>query len=218
MQVLSVNVGLPRTVDWNGKAVSTGLFKAPVKGSVVVRTLSLEGDGQADLSVHGGVTQAVYAYPSEHYEFWREALPGTSLRWGAFGENLSTTGLAEDEVQVGDEFRIGTVRLRATEPRLPCYKLGIRFARADIVKRFLESGRTGLYFSVLEEGQVAAGDAIERVRQGTESFTVADVVRLYTTERDNIELLRRAIALDGLGDSRRRYFQHQLNTLSSLKS
>ena len=215
MQVISVNVGLPRTIDWNGKAVTTGIFKDPVDGPVVVRTLNLEGDGQADLSVHGGTTKAVYAYPSEHYEFWREALPGTALPWGVFGENLSTTGLSEDGVQVGDEFRIGTVRLRATEPRLPCYKLGIRFERGDIVKRFLESRRTGLYFSVLEEGQVEAGDAIERVRQGAQGFAVADVTRLYTTDRDNIELLRRAVALDGLGDSWRRYFQHQLKKLNS---
>ena len=214
VKVLSVNVGLPRTVDWNGKKVSTGIFKTPVEGPVIVRTLNLDGDGQADLSVHGGTTKAVYGYPSEHYPFWQEALPGTALPWGGFGENLSTTGLWEDEVQVGDEFRVGTVRLQATEPRLPCYKLGIRFGRADIMKRFLESGRTGLYFSVLEEGRIAAGDAIERVRQGTQRFAVADVTRLYTTDRGNIELLRRAVALDGLSDSWRRYFQHQLKKLT----
>ena len=173
-------------------------------------TLNLEGDGQADLSVHGGVTKAVYVYPSEHYEFWRAELPETALPWGMFGENLSTQGLAEEEVQIGDEFRIGTVRLRATEPRVPCYKLGIRFERSDIVKRFLKSERTGFYFSVLREGRVQEGDLIERVRQRSHSVSVADVARLYASDRENIELLRRVVAVDALGDGWRQYFLRRL--------
>ncbi len=215
MKVISVNVGLPREVEWNGQRVTTGIFKTPVSGQVNVRTLNLEGDGQADLSVHGGVTKAVYVYPSEHYEFWRAELPETALPWGMFGENLSTQGLAEEEVQIGDEFRIGTVRLRATEPRVPCYKLGIRFERSDIVKRFLKSERTGFYFSVLREGRVQEGDLIERVRQRSHSVSVADVARLYASDRENIELLRRVVAVDALGDGWRQYFLRRLEKLAS---
>ena len=215
MKVISVNVGLPREVEWNGQRVTTGIFKTPVSGPVNVRTLNLEGDGQADLSVHGGVTKAVYVYPSEHYEFWRAELPETALPWGMFGENLSTQGLAEEEVQIGDEFRIGTVRLRATEPRVPCYKLGIRFERSDIVKRFLKSERTGFYFSVLREGRVQEGDLIERVRQRSHSVSVADVARLYASDRENIELLRRVVAVDALGDGWRQYFLRRLEKLAS---
>ena len=214
MKAISVNAGLPKRVEWDGKAVTTGIFKAPLGGPVYVRTLNLDGDGQADLSVHGGLTKALYVYPSEHYEFWRTELPGTTLPWGMFGENLSTEGLVEDEVQIGDEFRIGTVRLRATEPRMPCYKLGIRFDRPDIVKRFLESRRTGFYFSVLQEGRVQQGDAIEPVKRPRQSVAVADITRLYTTDRDNVELLRRAVALDALGDSWRRHFLHRLKKLA----
>ena len=214
MRVLSVNVGLPKDVEWQGKTVSTGIFKAQVPGPVSVRTLNLEGDGQADLAVHGGVTKAVYVYPSEHYAFWREELQEIELPWGAFGENLSTTGLAEDEVQIGDEFRIGTVRLRVTEPRMPCYKLGIRFGRADIVKRFLNSQRSGFYFAVLREGRIQAGDAIAPVKKRRESITIADVVRLYATDRDNVELLRRVVTLDALGESWRAYFQRRLAKLT----
>ena len=156
MNIISVNVGLPREVEWNGKTVTTGIFKAPVHGSVEVRTLNLEGDGQADLSVHGGPSKAgcVYAYPSEHYDSWHAELPGTALPWGMFGENLSTAGCVEEDIRIGDEFRIGSARVRATEPRMPCYKLGIRFRRQDIIKRFLHSQRSGFYFAVVQQGRV----------------------------------------------------------------
>ena len=185
-----------------------------MRGWVNVRTLNLEGDGQADLSVHGGPSKAVYVYLSEHYEFWHAELPGTALPWGIFGENLSTAGCVEEDIHIGDEFRIGTVRVRATEPRMPCYKLGIRFQRPDIVKRFLQSQRTGFYFAVLQEGRVQEGDAIERVRKGNQGVTVADVVRLYTTDRENVGLLRRVVALEALGDGWRGYFQHQLEKIT----
>ena len=180
-----------------------------------VETLNLEGDGQADLSVHGGPAKAVYVYPSEHYERWRAELPETPLPWGVFGENLSTQGLKEGDVRIGDEFRIGTVQVRATEPRMPCYKLGIRFERSDIVKRFLHRGRTGFYFSVVHEGFVQAGDSIERVTQSEQDITVADVSSLYTTDRENVALLRRVVALDALGESWRRHFLHQLEKVTS---
>ena len=214
MKVVSVNVGLPKEIEWNGKRVTTGIFKTPLSGAARVRTLNVEGDGQADLSVHGGPAKAIYVYASEHYAFWQTELPDTPLTWGIFGENLSTQGLMEDEVQIGDEFRIGTVRVRATEPRMPCYKLGIRFERDDIVKRFLKSGRTGFYFSVLREGRVQEGDAIEPIKRRKQSVPIADVARLYTIDRDNVELLRRVVALDGLGESWRQYFLNRLNKLT----
>ena len=215
MKVISVNVGRPKEVEWSGKRITIGIFKAPVRGQVRVRTLNLEGDGQADLSVHGGPTKAVYVYPSEHYKFWQTELPGKPLPWGMFGENLSTQGLREDDVQIGDEFCIGTVRVRATEPRMPCYKLGIRFERSDIVKRFLKSGRPGFYFAVTQEGRVQEGDSIEHVKRADQAVTVADIARLYTTDRENVDLLRRVVALEALGESWRGHFLRQLEKVTS---
>ena len=214
MNLVSVNVGLPREVEWGGKRVTTGIFKSAVEGPTKVHTLNLEGDGQADLTVHGGPSKAVYVYPSEHYEFWRSELAGVALPWGVFGENLSTAGLVEDDVQIGDEFRIGTVRVRATEPRLPCFKLAVRFERPDIVKRFLQSQRTGFYFAVLQEGRMQAGDSVVREETAPDSVSIADVVRLYTTDRGNEDLLRRVVSLEALGASWHRYFLRQLEEVS----
>ncbi len=175
-RVLAVSVAHARSVPWNGRAVRTGIFKAPTKDRVRVRRLGLEGDEQADLEVHGGPSKAVYVYPSEHYAFWGQELPGTPLPWGAFGENLTVTGLSEAGVRVGDRFRIGTVLLAATKPRFPCYKLGIKFGRDDLVPRFLASGRTGFYLRVLEEGELGPGDAIEPRGGGEGQPTIADLV------------------------------------------
>jgi len=161
VKLVAVSVGSPREVEWNGETVPTSIFKAPVAGRVRVANLGIEGDHQSDLAVHGGADKAVYAYPSEHYAYWREELPGAELPWGAFGENLTTEGLLEDRVHIGDRFRIGTAEFIVTQPRMPCFKLGIRFGRADMVKRFMRSGRSGFYLAVLREGQIGAGDAIE---------------------------------------------------------
>ena len=161
MKILSVHVGLPRKIEWQGKIVRTSIFKRPVEGPVRVTKLNLDGDQQSDLSVHGGIDKAVYAYPSEHYAYWREELPGADLPWGAFGENLTTEGLSESAVNIGDRFRIGSAKFVVTQPRLPCYKLGVRFDRPDMVKRFFQSHRTGFYLAVLQEGEVAAGNSIE---------------------------------------------------------
>jgi MOSC domain-containing protein YiiM len=161
MKVISVNVGLPRTVAWKGQVVTTGIFKAPVDGRVPVRTLNLDGDRQADLSVHGGPNKAIYAYPSEHYDFWRSELPGMELPWGMFGENFTTEGLLEQAVNIGDQFRLGSAVAMVTQPRVPCYKLAAKFGREDIIKRFLASGRSGFYLKVVQEGEVGAGDRIE---------------------------------------------------------
>ena len=213
MKILSLNVGLPRLVARNEEPVSTGIFKQPVAGRVRLRTLNLDGDRQADLSVHGGPYKAVYVYPSEHYDFWKGELPGMDLPWGMFGENFTTIGFSETAVNIGDKFRVGTAEVMVTQPRLPCYKLGIRFGRADMIKRFLASERTGFYLSVLQEGEVGAGDAFELLHNDLHQVTVTDIVRLYTTEKNNSELLRRAIAVAALPESWRGYFQDHLDKL-----
>lgn len=177
MKVISVNVGLPRQVTWRGKTVTTGIFKEPVPGRVAVRRLNLEGDGQADLSVHGGEAKAVYVYPSEHYEFWRGELAEEELAWGIFGENLTTEGLVEGDVRLGDRFRTGSSELEVTQPRLPCYKLGIRFGRPDMPKKFLAGGRPGFYCAVLKEGEVGPGDEMELLARDESRPTVLELFR-----------------------------------------
>jgi len=210
----SINVGLPRVVTSDGKPVSTGIFKEPVADRIMLRTLNLDGDRQADLSVHGGPTKAVYAYPSEHYEYWKRELPEIKLSWGMFGENFTTTGLFEAELNIGDKFRVGSAIVMVTEPRMPCYKLGIRFGRPDIIKRFLTSERTGFYFAVLQEGEVGAGDSIELVERSKDSLRISDITALYTHEKHNLGLLRRAIDVQALPESWKNYFQHRLVKLT----
>jgi MOSC domain-containing protein YiiM len=176
----------------------------------MLRRLNLDGDQQADLTVHGGVTKAVYAYPSEHYDYWRTELPGADLPWGMFGENFTTEGLREDTVYIGDRFRIGEAEAMVTEPRMPCYKLGIKFGRADIIKRFLISRRSGFYFAVDREGMVSIGDSIELIGRGQEEISVADIVRLYAFDKDDLKTLRRAIEVEALPENWKGYFRHQL--------
>ncbi|HET6889594.1 MAG TPA: MOSC domain-containing protein [Pyrinomonadaceae bacterium] len=214
MKLISVNVGMPELVMRNAAPVSTGIFKKPVEGRVIVRTLNLDGDCQADLSVHGGQSKAVYAYPSEHYDYWKQELPGMKLPWGMFGENFTTSGLSEAELNIGDTFRVGTAVIMITEPRMPCYKLRIRFGRSDIIKRFLVSERTGFYFAVLQEGEVSAGDQIELIEKKKHSVRVSDITRLYVRDKHNTELLRRVLEVEALPASWRDYFQHQLEKLT----
>ncbi len=208
--LISVNVGLPRTVEWKDREVTTGIFKKPVSGRVKLRTLNLDGDGQADLSVHGGPDMAVYVYPTEHYRFWRKELPGMDLPWGMFGENFTTEGILEDSVNIGDRFRIGAAELMVTQIRVPCYKLGMKFGRDDMVKRFLASRRSGFYFRVLKEGEVGAGDAIERIGRDENNVTVADITRLYVRDGVGPELLRRVIQVEALSEGWRGYFRKQM--------
>lgn len=210
MKVVSVNVGLPREVEWGGKTIRTSIFKEPVAGRVRVERLNVAGDRQADLSVHGGADKALYVYPAEHYGFWREELAGGDLAWGAFGENVTTEGLSEGSVHIGDRLRIGSAKFAVTQPRMPCFKLGIRFGRADMVKRFLRSGRTGFYLAVLEEGEVAAGDAIALIARHDAAISVAEIVGLYKTDAANQELLRRASELIALPEGWRDYFRKRL--------
>ena len=176
MKLISISVGRPREMQWRGETVLTSIFKTPVAGRVRVTRFNLQGDEQADLDVHGGADKAVYAYPSEHYAYWRKELPGLELPWGAFGENLTTQGLSEESVHIGDRMRAGTAEFVVTQPRMPCFKLAIRFNRPDMVKRFLRSGRTGFYLAVLKEGEVGAGDAIEPIAQDGARVSVAAVV------------------------------------------
>ncbi len=213
-KLISVNVGLPRTVMSNGDPVSTGIFKEPVAGRVMLRTLNLDGDRQADLSVHGGPSKAVYAYPSEHYDYWTHEFPEMKLPWGMFGENFTTAGLLETELNVGDKFRVGSAIVMATEPRMPCYKLGIRFGRSDIIKRFLASERTGIYFAVLQEGEVGAGDPMELIEKSQDSVRLSDITALYTREKHNVGLLRRAIEVATLPESWKDYFRQRLAKLT----
>ncbi len=210
LKLISVNVGLPREVTWKGKPVRTGIFKEPVNARVMLRELNLDGDRQADLTVHGGVDKAVYVYPFEHYDYWRSELPDTELTFGIFGENFTVTGLREEEINIGDRFKIGSVELMVTQPRLPCYKLGIRFGRSDMVKRFLASRRTGFYFRVLQEGEVVAGDTLELMSRDPNNITVADITQLYVREQNNPELLHRAAQLEALPESWRDYFHEQI--------
>jgi MOSC domain-containing protein YiiM len=210
MKLVSVNIGLPREVSWKGERILTGIFKEPVEGPVMLGKLNLDGDGQADLSVHGGASKTVYAYPAEHYEFWRSELPDMKLPWGMFGENLTTEGLLEDRVWIGDRFRIGGAEVMATEPRLPCFKLGIKFRRTDIIKRFLASRRTGIYFAVVKEGRIAAGDPVEQIYRNKHGVTVADITRVFAFEKNDLQTLRRAVRVEALPEKWRKRFQHQI--------
>jgi MOSC domain-containing protein YiiM len=210
MRIVSVNVGLPREIPVDGEVVRTGIFKEPVAGRVVLRRLNLQGDAQADLSVHGGPDKAVYAYPSENYDYWRDQLPGRELPLGIFGENLTTAGLREDALHIGDELQIGTARLVLTQPRLPCYKLGIRFGDPAFIAPFLASHRPGFYLGVLEEGEIGAGDAVAIVHEDENRLTVTDLLRLIAFDKTNTELLRRALRVRQLPELWRRKFESRL--------
>lgn len=211
MEIVSVNVGGPRAVEWGGDVLRTSIFKEPVAGPVTVRRLNLDGDEQSDLSVHGGPNKAVYAYHAEHYAFWRDELPNAELGWGSFGENLTIAELPrEDDVCIGDRLRAGSALFAVTQPRLPCFKLSVRFACADMVKRFLASGLTGFYFSVVEEGVVAAGDEVEFMSRDPGRVSVADITRLYAHDRGDLETMRRAAALEALPEDWRRWFAERV--------
>ena len=179
MKLVSVNIGVPREVKWRGQNITTAIYKNPVEGRVALRTLNLEGDRQANLGIHGGYNRAVYCYPLEHYDFWKKVLPGRELPLAFFGENFTTDGLLEDSVHVGDRFSIGSAEVMVTQPRMPCHKLGMRFDSDDMVKRFLESGRTGFCLAVTREGEVGAGDEIELLARDSDSVSIFEITRLY---------------------------------------
>jgi MOSC domain-containing protein YiiM len=205
MRVVSVNVARPKEIRIGKTSVATAIFKLPVTGLVRVRTLNLDGDQQADLSVHGGRDKAVYAYPSEHYALWRKEL-GKELTWGAFGENLTVEGLLEDAVSIGDQMRIGTALLQVSQPRQPCFKLAAKFERDDIIKRFLDSRRVGFYLRVLEEGSLQAGDAIVLIEKDPSRLTVREITDLYLTKRPDRSRIERALSTRALASSWRDHF------------
>jgi MOSC domain-containing protein YiiM len=212
MRLISLNVARPRLAMYKGATINTSIFKKPVSGRVALRTLNLDGDHQADLSVHGGPYKAVYAYPSEHYAYWRQELPGIELPWGAFGENFTTEGLGEEGLHVGDRFQIGSTILMVRQPRMPCYKLAAKFQRDDMIERFLVSGRSGFYFSVEQEGEVEAEDLVELISRNQDGITIAEMNRLFVRDRYNRDLLQKAIATAALPESWREYFLPRLNS------
>jgi MOSC domain-containing protein YiiM len=209
-KILSVNVSYPKEVDFEGQKVITGIFKEPIEGRVKLKTLNLDGDKQADLTVHSGPDKAVYAYPIEHYEFWRKVYPNLEMPNGMFGENFTIEGLMEAEVNVGDVFKIGISKVVATQPRMPCYKLGFKFGRMDVLKKFLASGRSGIYFKVLEEGEVGAGDLIVKIKRDTNRVGISDLVRLYANDREDIKTMRRAVNVEALPEGWKDYFYEQI--------
>jgi MOSC domain-containing protein YiiM len=214
MRLLSVNCGLPRQVDWHGSTVTTSIFKDPVSGRVPLRTLNLDGDKQSDLTVHGGQYKAVYCYPVQHYEYWKGKLPGQPLPIGVFGENFTVDGFDEDSVYIGDRFSVGSAEVVVSQPRLPCYKLGIRFGSDQMVKRFLASGLTGFYLAVLREGEVGAGDEIVPLSHDPDSIPVSAITRLYIAKEYNSEDLRdvqAAMKLSSLPDSWKQWLWERAN-------
>ncbi len=217
MKVLSVNVGLPRNVLFNEQIINTAIIKDPVNGPIILRKLNLDGDKHADLTVHGGIDKAVYSYPEEHYDYWRKQFPNMDLVWGMFGENITTKGLLEDAVNVGDQFQIGSAKLVATQPRMPCYKLGVRFGRMDVIRKFMTSGRPGIYFKVLTEGEIKTGDKIKFIKRDKNNVTVKDIVTLYINRNnlDNIDTMRRAIKIRDLPEGWRFEFQQKIEQLKN---
>lgn len=218
MKLISVSTGLPREVMWHGMAVTTGIFKEPVAGPVTLRRLNLEGDRQADLTVHGGEYKAVYCYPVEHYEYWKAELPGRDWPFGTFGENFTVEGMFENTVHIGDRFRVGSAEVVVTQPRLPCYKLGIKFQSDEMIKRFLRSGRSGFYLAVPREGEVKAGDEISLISQEPHAVPVADITRLYLEKsysQADIGALDRLQQVAALPESWKQHFRQRVAVLSS---
>jgi MOSC domain-containing protein YiiM len=223
MKLISVNTGLPREVTWHGRSVTTGIYKKQVEGRVALRRLNLDGDRQADLSVHGGEHKAVYCYPLAHYEYWKKELPGRELPMGMFGENFTidggADGLLEESIHLGDRFSVGSAEVVVTQPRLPCYKLGVKFQSDDMVKRFLVSGRTGFYLAVTREGQVGAGDEIAVIARDVNAVRISEITRLYVAKRygdAEVGSVRRALRVAALPESWKGYFRERLVKMGTL--
>ncbi len=223
MQLISVNIGLPREVLWHGRPVVTGIFKEPVKGRIALRKLNLDGDRQADLTVHGGEHKAVYCYPLAHYDYWRKQLPGRELPMGEFGENFTIdsrvdANALEDSIHIGDRFSVGSAEVIVTQPRLPCYKLGVRFQMDDMVKRFLASGRTGFYLAVIREGEVGAGDEMKALARDPNAVAISAITRLYVAKRysdEDASLVKRALQVTALPESWKQYFRERLRRVNA---
>lgn len=221
IKLVSVNVGLPREVTWHGMNVTTGIFKQPVEGRVALHSLNLDGDRQADLTVHGSEDKAVYCYPAAHYEFWKNELPGRELPMGMFGENFTIefsedATSPEDSIHIGDRFSVGSAEVIVTQPRLPCYKLGVRFQMDDMVKRFLASGRTGFYLAVTREGEVGPGDQIKGIARDPNAVPVSEITRLYVAKRysdEDVRSIQRSLQVAALPESWKEYFRERLQRM-----
>ena len=214
MKVVSLNIGLPRKVKFGNKFVTTGIYKNPVDKRVNLKKLNFEGDRQADLTVHGGPDKAVYSYSYEYYDFWKQEFPDILFNWGMFGENLTTEGLFEYNVNIGDRFQIGSSYLVATQPRMPCYKLGIKFGRMDIIKKFAESEKSGIYFKVIKEGEIVVNDDIKLIKKDNNNITIKNIVELYTNDdKANIILMEKAIKVLDLPQGWKQYFHKKLSYL-----
>jgi MOSC domain-containing protein YiiM len=210
VKLVSVNVGLPKEIEWEGRTVRTSIFKTPVDGPVNVTKLNLSGDQQSDLTVHGGIDKAVYVYPSEHYCFWRNEYPTLDLTFGALGENFTTEGLLEVSTNIGDYLGIGSAEFIVTQPRMPCFKLGIRFGTPKVMKKFLRSGRSGFYLAVRKEGKVAAGDSVRLLERDKHGISVTDIVNLYSGVATGRHLLYLATELPSLPVAWRNHFRKRL--------
>jgi MOSC domain-containing protein YiiM len=218
MKIISVNTGLPREVMYHGMRVTTGIYKEPVAGRVALRKLNLDGDRQADPTVHGGEFKAVYCYPLAHYDYWKQELPGRELPTAIFGENFTTEGFTEDSAHLGDRFAVGSAEVLVTQPRLPCYKLNVRFDSGEMVKRFLASGRTGFYLAVTREGEVGAGDEFKVIAREANAVPVSEITRLYIAKRwdeDDVASLRRALRVEVLPESWKEYFRERLGMVGA---
>ena len=218
MKLVSLNIGLPREVVWRGINVTTSIFKKPVEGRVTLRKLNLDGDRQADLTVHGGEYKAIYCYPLAHYDYWKKELPGQQLPMGVFGENFTVDGALEDSVHLGDQFSVGTAEVVVTQPRLPCYKLGVRFQSDDMVKRFLVSRRTGFYFAVIREGEVGAGDEIKAIARDPNAVPVSEITQLYMAKTfgdAEVVSIRRALQVAALPESWKGHLRERLERMSA---
>jgi MOSC domain-containing protein YiiM/ferredoxin-NADP reductase len=211
-RLLSVNVGLPRDIEWRGRTVHTGIWKDPVAGRRRVGRLNVEGDGQGDLGGHGGEQRAVFVYQIESYRYWEQQLGRRDFVHGQFGENFTIEGLPDAEVCIGDRFRIGTCLLEATQPRTTCYRVGIRLDEPRMAALLTGSGRPGFYFRVLEEGEVGAGDSIEQVASGPESMTVTEVSALLYSSQHPREQLERVLKIPALSPGWRGSFQALLES------
>ena len=210
MKLLSVNVSRPREVAHGSKTVTTGIFKEPVEGRVMLGTLNLDGDGQADLVGHGGTYKAAYAYSVENYEYWKRELRRADLTFGQFGENFTVEGMPEDEVHIGDVFRVGGALVEVTQPRVPCYKLGLKMGLKGFEKTFLASCRVGFYLRVLEEGEVGAGDGLDRVWTDPERITVREMCHLLYFDPENLEGAKKALRIRALSPGWRQSFEERL--------
>jgi len=209
VKLLAVNVAFPRTVSIDGRTYSTGIYKTALEGPAWLGKLNLAGDGQGDLKNHGGSYQAVYCYPHEHYAFWSERLGRDDFAFGQFGENFTTEGLLENEVCVGDTLRIGAALIQVTQPRVPCYKLANKLGIRGFDKTFLRANRSGFYAQALEEGEVAAGDTIERVSRDPVGMTVAQVNAALLLDKQPAAI-ERALLLEALSPEWRGRFEQML--------